>query len=643
MRMTRRSVLATGVLALSTLTFANRAAADSNVVHGVVTWNVVNAAAGTVTLNAQTLGQSFEVPLEIDAGGFSATYTTSLPSDDYGVIVAVGDCAAASTQQGSFSCDNRLAFSKSAVVAVGGGDTEIDLALPAAFGAVAASGTATLSGAPVPGTATFFYFYGDETTFVSGAARVPIDGSGHYAATSGSGFVFVSADVQQATCVITQSLSASASDVPAGTALTLDVSGDALPPAPPPGRIHLDFGVTGVPDAVGSFSSDQSNPQIDCAGGSNTPVLFNVPAGSYEMGDFSGAPAITPGTYEIGGAFERPNIPNARVSYNFPNRNVTVASGQTAELDFRFAAAFVRGAMVLDWSQFGPLSTDDPLNTSNFDLFALAAVPPGAFASDQSFWAVIDDATGVHNYSFELPINSALHWSFNGVLFALFLADGSFLNYTARPGVTAPGQATPVPPLGAGQSVSYDMTALVKVAVGHIEFAPHVQPGFGPFLNGTGFEVVTGLGVRQDFVHSVAPFGTPGVFATLIPGQHTIDADWFDASFNPLHDSLVLDVRPNETVSLTESAPHLDDVQPVPGTVCKQSLKVTGRATDPDRIASVTVNGTEADVKSDGSFSRTVSIPTGDSILVVRAADRAGNVIVRRRPLHRNADNSGCN
>jgi hypothetical protein len=93
---------------------------------------------------------------------------------------------------------------------------------------------------------------------------------------------------------------------------------------------------------------------------------------------------------------------------------------------------------------------------------------------------------------------------------------------------------------------------------------------------------------------------------------------------------------------MTESASHLDNVLPVPGTICAPNVKVTGTATDPDRIASVTVNGVEADVKDDGSFSRSIKIPVGDSTIVVRAADRKGNQLVRSRPVHRNANDSGC-
>jgi hypothetical protein len=639
-----RSVTFASALAISTLFFAGRAAADDAVVQGTVTWDVVHAAAGTISLFGQTFGARVEVPLVINPGGLSGSYTTTLPTDDYGAFVAVGDCAAAATEEDTFTCPNWLFLSATALTSViGAGPFEIDVSPPAGFGAVAASGTATLNGSQVVGgTASFGYFQNDASASISAHATSAVDVNGHYAAPVGSGFVFASVEVQQGNCAITQFLFASASDVPAGSNLVLDTSGDGLPPAPAAGAINLDFGVTGVADALGRFGVSFVAPEQDCGGGWNDPHLFDVLAGAYPMAHFdTGSTAISPGTYRIFGDFSRHPSPTVRTDYQYADRNVTVASSQTAEADFRFAPAFVRGTALLDWSQFGPLSTTNDPPGLRFE--ASAPVPSGSIANPDSTWTISDDATGVHNYTFELPIDPARSWSFSGAFFSFFLADGTFLNLSMIPGVSTRDVAAPVPPLAAGQSTSYDLTNLLKVKMGHVEFAPRTQPGFGPFLTDTSFEVVPGLGVRYEFARGVAPFGAPSALTTVTSGQKSFDADWFDASFNPLHESVTLDVRPTETVSLTDSAPRLDDVQPVPGIICKQSVKVTGRATDPDRIASVTVNGVEADVKNDGTFTRNITIPAGDSVLVVRAADRLGNSIVRSRPLHRNGNNTGCN
>jgi hypothetical protein len=117
--------------------------------------------------------------------------------------------------------------------------------------------------------------------------------------------------------------------------------------------------------------------------------------------------------------------------------------------------------------------------------------------------------------------------------------------------------------------------------------------------------------------------------------------NWFDPAFSQLSDTLSLDVRPTETVMLTDSAPHVDALQPVPGDVCNKKVEVTDQASDPDGIALVTINGVDAKVKKKGgSFKMKIDLPVGDSLLTVRATDVLGNSITRQRPLHRPA---GCN
>ena len=620
--------------------FANAAAANT-VVHGTVSWDVLHASSGSVTLYGQTQGQSVEAPLVINASGFYGTYSVSVPvADDYSLSAAVGDCPDAATGN-AYLCNDWANLATATPTTVTGASVKIDFNPPAGFGPVAASGTATLSGTPaIGGSAQFSYFASDATASVQGVATVSINGKGHYSATVGSGFVSVFVQPKQVACIKTQSLSNSNSNVAAGTSITLDVSGDALPAAPPPGAIRVRFGVTGVSDAIGQFETTPDLGQQDCAGGWSDPELFSVTAGSYLMASgFSGSTAISPGTYTPSGRFNRPAAANVRNEYDYPQLPVTVKSGQTVDADYRFAAAFVHIQAPIDWSQFGAL---DPNQQSNVFFSANSSAPAGALIGASTSYSIFA-ASGLQNYVVQMPIDPALHWSFAGAQFALYSADGTFKNIELVPGicsVTSPAPA--VPPVTAGHSANYDLTALAKVGVGHLEFAPRTPPASGPFLDGNGSEVVTGQGIRIEYLHYNAPFGATSATATVMPGQQTLSASWYDANFNALSDSLNLDIRPNESVSLSESAPHVDNVQPVPGNVCVATFKVTGTATDPDRVASVTVNGVEADVKSDGSFSRSIKIPVGDSTIVVRATDRKGNVIVRTRPIHRNANNSGC-
>jgi hypothetical protein len=643
MKRVRRMVACAAVFAASMVAFAAPAAADT-AVHGTVSWDVVHATSGQVTLYGQTQYQAVQVPLVIDPSGLSASYTANVTvPDDYAMFVVLGDCPDAATGN-AYLCPEFMYLSGNTITTVTGATMELDLAPPAGFGPVAASGTATLSGAPaVGGTVQFYYSASDASSSIFGSAMVSIDGSGHYAATVGSGSVGVDVQPIQASCVANQTLFLfnSADNVAAGSTITLDTSGDGLPPAPPPGAIHVDFGVAGVPDAIGRFFTNPTFETEDCAGGWNAPELWDVPAGSYLMASsFSGSTSISPGTYTPDVSFSRPTDPSVQAGYQYPDRAITVAPGQTAEADYRFSAAFLNVKAPIDWNQFGAL---DPYNSSDLQFAAYSSAPAGSQLGAGSTYSIFAGG-GVQSYTFQMPIDPALHWTFYGVTFAIYSADGTFKNIGLVPGLyTVNGTPSPVPPLSAGQSTSYDFTALAKLGVGHVEYAPRALPAYGPYINGNGSQVVPGQGIQLEYVFYSTPYGSPSATFTVMPGQQTLTASWYDPNFNILSDSLNLDIRPNESVSLSDSAPHLDNVQPAPGNVCVATFKVTGVATDPDRVAGVTVNGVEADVKDDGSFSRSIKIPVGDSTIVVRATDRNGAVIVRSRPVHRNADNSGCN
>jgi hypothetical protein len=637
-------------LAATMFAFASPAAADTPppppTVHGVVSWDVVHATAGYVTLFGQTQFQIAQVPLVVDPSGLSGSYTTTVPvEDNYSLFVMIGDCPDAATGN-AFMCDQFMYLSSNPPFpfATAGQTTEMDFIPPDGFGPVAASGNAKLSGTnAIGGTAQFSFLASDAKSSIEGFVTVPIDGSGNYSATIGSGFsVGVGVQPQQVACVVQQYLSTFTSDVAAGSSVELDVSGDALPPAPAPGAIHLDFGVTGVAGVVGTFYQPVFFGQEDCAGGWNDPQLIDVPAGAYLMPSlFSGSTSMSPGPYQPIASFVGPNTdPNVQLQYSYPDRTVTVTSGQTTEADYRIAAAFLNINAPIDWGQFGALD----LGQSNLQFAAYSSAPPGSQFGAASLYNVYVGG-GVQTYAFQMPIDPTLQWGFAGATFVLFSADDNeFKNINLIPGVFSPtGTVPPVPALAPGRSANYDFTALAKIGAGYLEYAPKAQPFYGPFLNGNGSQVVAGQGLQLETLHYNTPFGAPAATATVMPGQQTLSVSWYDSNFNILNDSVNLDIRPNETVSMSENAPHLDNVLPVPGNICTPSLKVTGIATDPVQGLDVTVNGVDANVRNDGSFSSNVKIPVGDSTIVVRATDRNGNVIVRTRPIHRNADNSGCN
>ena len=116
-------------------------------------------------------------------------------------------------------------------------------------------------------------------------------------------------------------------------------------------------------------------------------------------------------------------------------------------------------------------------------------------------------------------------------------------------------------------------------------------------------------------------------------GRSTLTASWYDGDFISHEEELDVDVRRTETVTLSESAPRIDDLRPLPGTVCAHSVDVTGRASDPNGIASLKVNGKTVTVKANGSFKTTINVPSGNSTLEVKAVDTGGHNLTRSRPL----------
>jgi len=146
---------------------------------------------------------------------------------------------------------------------------------------------------------------------------------------------------------------------------------------------------------------------------------------------------------------------------------------------------------------------------------------------------------------------------------------------------------------------------------------------------------VPGLGARAATLSKSGIFGVPILNFTVMQGSTTLHLQWFSEDFQTtFSENPELDVRAGESVRMTESAPRIDDLSLLPGAAGKQ-IRVTGRVSDPDGIASLTVNGRKVKPRRDGSFKRKVKLPPGDSTLTVIAADRAGHSLTRMRPVHR--------
>jgi hypothetical protein len=352
---------------------------------------------------------------------------------------------------------------------------------------------------------------------------------------------------------------------------------------------------------------------------------------------------ISAGPYDLIAKFTAHPSPVGELTYNYQDLPVTVSSGQTTNADFTLNPALIEGPVQIDWSQFGPLMPDDdPFNSQSSVVFGASATsaPPGSTQAAFNVWKQFDGVTGIHTYPFVLPIDPAKPWAFQGAFFTLFYQDGTFANITAIPGISSIDQVANVPPTTAGQVLHYDFTNLLAFGVGHVQFVPRSPAGVGGALNGYASESVPNQGVRYEYLH-IFEFGNPAIAATSMQGQQTLTGTWYDASFNQYDVDLTpFDLRAKETVIVTESAPRLDNVQPLPGNICGggQRITVTGTVSDPDGVAKVLLNGTPVPVsKKDGSFSAATEMPLGDGVLSVQAIDGLGNSITRQRPMHRDA------
>ena len=72
-----------------------------------------------------------------------------------------------------------------------------------------------------------------------------------------------------------------------------------------------------------------------------------------------------------------------------------------------------------------------------------------------------------------------------------------------------------------------------------------------------------------------------------------------------------------------DTNPPTLELEPLPGCVSTQSLKVRGQS---EPGATVTANGSLCDMRDDGSFSVDIPLIEGSNVICVRAVDRAGNV-----------------
>jgi hypothetical protein len=611
------------------LLWAVPALAEDVTLSGTVTWDVVNAQSGYVLVfGLSEVGFSAQVPLDVDAGGHSGTYSLAVPPDDYVVYVNVGACPG--IENGEY-CPTQMTLNRSNPVAVAS-DTVFDIHPPAGSGPAHVSGRVSLEGGSIAsGEANLTYVLSDGESEYFGYDIVPFGPDGEYAATVGSGTVSAVLTVHQSDCVLDQVFFAPELEVAAGDDVAFeDQVGQAYPLAPAPGKILVKTGINGFPDGrtfISTVGGGFGEP--DCAGGGNTPTTpgeFGVPAGEVFLtaDGFDEHTDISVGTYELRAMAQTGTFESGR--YNYTTRFVDVLSNQTTTVDYRFDPAFVRGKWKFDWGTFNPQFI------SSFVVNAHVPDVPGHVESGSvTQFGLWTGEPGILSYEFKLPINPSEQWRFSGITFFVDFADGTFQNIHVIPEATFADDYPDVPALSAGKSKIYNFDALMDFGMGSLIFAP---TGFaqGVNLNGATVETIS-AGTRNATLGAGGSFDSPSAHATPMQGRSTLTASWYDGDFISHEEELDVDVRRTETVTLSESAPRIDDLRPLPGTVCVHSVDVTGRASDPNGIASLKVNGKTVTVKANGSFKTTVNVPSGNSTLEVKAVDTGGHHLTRSRPL----------
>ncbi|MFZ5813775.1 MAG: S8 family serine peptidase [Bacillota bacterium] len=182
--------------------------------------------------------------------------------------------------------------------------------------------------------------------------------------------------------------------------------------------------------------------------------------------------------------------------------------------------------------------------------------------------------------------------------------------------------------------------AMIRAVVNYAVGAPTITaPADGSFVNSSEVQV-TGVGVAETIVHlyvdgEMAAEVTPdasGSFSaalTLTEGAHQITATATVPGTAP--GSGTTDPSPPVTVTVDQTAPELTVISPSEGhSQNHRILAVSGQVAEA-HLQGVTVNGTEAAVEADGSFSIEILGREGENLITVVATDLAGNSATQSR------------
>jgi hypothetical protein len=585
----------------------------------VLTYGYVNASA----YDAST-GQNHYASVQLQfpaGGGNTADYHLTVEAGASGLTYNVYAYA-----YGSGPGYMQFSLPSSQVTVAEGATSDADFLFPdyhlgAVNVTIDVSGAATL----VSGSLNFSSYDADTGIYFYGNGSVP---------SSGEATLLAGPGTLQASAYAYLDLGGQTATYPLGTQ-TLDLASG--------GTVDLAYAIHVDPVEAGSISglvnvdgADLDYFFVQAYGGSPSQsyYVFVADGGSYVVD-----PA-NPGTWYLYVYGYDAMADGSYRYYQFPYRYVTVEPGvDLTGVDFDVDAAFVGGTLTTgDW------------RSPYYSSFGISAyADDGSYAAQ--YWSFNNTAIP-DSLDSELLLSAGPSWQVSSanVYNAYYDADsGSYSNNN----VSAPLHDGDVGTLDAGETAALDVSAL-DFNAGTITLRLTVAGGgtlSNPYVEASGYQA----GPGGEYLYSTYAYGsayTPdpvetGVIKiTLAPGTYNLTAyAYVQGSFTSFGRLNGLVVLPGDEIVQDLDAPALAVDSPAPFTEFDQgeAVAVSGTATDPSGVASVTVDGQEVTLGADGSFSATVTdLPEGPNAINVTATDTKGNAVTLLRTvvvLH-NADST---
>ena len=358
------------------------------------------------------------------------------------------------------------------------------------------------------------------------------------------------------------------------------------------------------------------------ANGGNPPMSTYTQV--YGGGSFTFDPA-NPGTWSLYAYAYQQTDDGGTSYYQFPYVYVTVAPGEDLTgIDFDLDPAYMEGTLTLgDWR-----------SPSSSSVYVYASGSNGA--GSQYYKSLTSGVPETTPYC--LFLDPDVSWPSVSLGVSNYYYEGSNSSYNSVSGYIA---NSGIPDLEAGDTHTQDFD-LLDFNASTLTLNLTVAGG-----GNLSYPQVTASGTYYDedgnYVYSTYANGSSGqsnvsegtVTLTLAPGTYDISASAYVngswTTFGVLNDYVV---EPGDVIEQDLSAPALVITSPAPGSVfeCHTDVTVSGTATDPSGVDSVTVNGTEVDVDEDGNFETVLeNLDSGTHTVEITATDTLGNSVTIQR------------